>query len=828
MCKQDFQSRLSTALAVGGLMFAPIAPVLAQPAPRPDTTPALVDPPSRVGRLARIVGTVSFHTTDQTEWETASLNYPVTSGNSFWTQPRAEAEIEVGSTHLALNESTELDVDTLVDHAMATTEVQGEIYLRLRAVLPGDTTIIRTPRGEITIAVAGRYNIVAGDTEHPTTVTVVEGTARIAGPSLSLDVGPHQTATITGSDNFTGSVGPQLDDPFLRAQLQREVPPPAVARYVPPPAVEQMTGADALQTTGQWTPTPQYGEVWYPPVQRGWVPYREGHWAWVAPWGWTWVDDASWGFAPFHYGRWVEVDQRWGWIPRIESAPIVAYPVYAPALVSFVDVAAGVIVGAAIGSAFGWIPLGAREPYYPPYVSSPAYLQNVNSGNVNNVTTITNIRNTTINNYANRGAATVVPASVLQASQPVAPQAQAIPARQFASLRPVQALPVRPTLATAGVTPAVAKAMNLPAVAGAPPSRPAAPGPVVQARPAGIVALRPPGGAVIPAVAPQVPAIPTSGAVPSAEPARSGLGAVGAGALVGGAAGVGAAALLNRNAQSRQGTLPPLAAFGTGVPATAPGAAPGPAIRPHGAPALNAATPTGTAPAPGAPATPVAARPVIAPPRAAEDRAPVLNGVSGVAPAAPAARLEGPRALTVPAPGAPATPVAARPVIPPPRAVEGLAPVSSGVSGVTPAAPAPRLGGPRVLTVPAPGAPATPVAARPVTAPPRAVERRAPVLNGASGVAPAAPAPRLEAPRALNVPAPVRAMPTATLAQRPAPVANLAPPVAAARPVPMIHAVQAPAFRPPPVQPAPPPRAMAPAPRPAAPAPGRRPDPLHP
>ncbi len=683
--KQDFQFRLSAALAAGGLMFAPFTPVFAQPAPPPDVAPALADPPARVGRLARIVGTVSFHAADQTEWEAASLNYPVTSGNSFWTEPRAEAEIEVGSTHLALNEGTELDVDTLVDHAMATTEVQGEIYLRLRAVPPGDTTTIRTPRGEITIGVAGRYDIVAGDTEHPTTVTVVEGAARIAGPNLSLDVGPRQTATLTGSDSFTGSVGPQLDDPFLRAQLQREVPPPAVANYTPPPVVEQMTGADALETTGQWTPTPKYGQVWYPPVQRGWVPYREGHWAWVAPWGWTWVDDAPWGFAPFHYGRWVEVDQRWGWIPVAQSAPVEAYPVYAPALVSFVDVAAGVVVGAAIGSAFGWIPLGAREPYYPPYRSSPAYLRNVNIGNVTNVTTITNVRNTTINNYANRGAATVVPASVVQGSQPVGPRARAVTPQQFASLRPVQASPVRPTLATAGVTPAVARAMNLPAGVGGPPSRPVAPGPAVQARPAGVVALRPPGGAAVPA------------AVPSAEPARPGLGALGAGALVGGATGLGGAALLNRNTlqgqAQRPGNLPPLATPRASSPAT-PGVAPGPAIRARENAAPGAATPAGTAPALRTPVAPGVARPATLPTRAPER--PEVAAARSVAPAVPAPARATPPAAVAPRPA----PVAR---IAPPAAVARPAPAirAAQAPAVRPAAPQ-RVAAP----APAPRAPA--------------------------------------------------------------------------------------------------------------------------
>jgi len=72
--------------------------------------------------------------------------------------------------------------------------------------------------------------------------------------------------------------------------------------------------------------------VWYPSrVDADWAPYRNGHWAWIDPWGWTWVDDAPWGFAPFHYGRWAYVSNRWGWIP----GPRTYRAVYAPALVAF-------------------------------------------------------------------------------------------------------------------------------------------------------------------------------------------------------------------------------------------------------------------------------------------------------------------------------------------------------------------------------------------------------------------------------------------------------------------------------------------------------------
>ena len=111
------------------------------------------------------------------------------------------------------------------------------------------------------------------------------------------------------------------------------------------------------------------------------MPYREGRWSWVEPWGWTWVDDQAWGYAPFHYGRWETVTNNrctssWAWVP----GPVVAQPVWAPALVAFVD-------GAALDLSQGpnveaWFPLGPTAPYFPWYHHSDAYLREVNITNL--------------------------------------------------------------------------------------------------------------------------------------------------------------------------------------------------------------------------------------------------------------------------------------------------------------------------------------------------------------------------------------------------------------------------------------------------------------
>ena len=320
------------------------------------------DPPGRVGRLAQISGTVSFHSADENQWGPATLNYPITSGNSLWTEPRSHAAVDVGSSRVYMDSSTELDIGTLDDQSFIASLPQGAVYLRVYNT--GGQYEIDTPRGQVLLGQAGNYEIVAGDADHPTTVTVFEGLAQVTGPGVNVALGPQQSASISGQGNqlqaSTGQAPPP--DDFIRFVQDEERPYQSQA-YQPLPQYgsPEMTGYQDLNRYGSWQSSPDYGRVWYPQVAAGWAPYRYGHWAYVWPWGWTWVDDAPWGFAPFHYGRWVDYGGRWGWVPgRYERAPI-----YAPALVAFFGDFGGISIGISFGSAVGWVPLGYDEVYYP-------------------------------------------------------------------------------------------------------------------------------------------------------------------------------------------------------------------------------------------------------------------------------------------------------------------------------------------------------------------------------------------------------------------------------------------------------------------------------
>ncbi len=258
-----------------------------------------------------------------------------------------------------------------------------------------------------------------------------------------------QRGTFSGTDSLYADVEPIYDpDEFdtwsegrdHRYDFSRS------AQYLS----HDVVGYDDLDDYGDWRDDSNYGHVWFPNrVAVGWAPYHEGHWDWISPWGWTWVDDSSWGYAPFHYGRWVSVGGRWGWV----AGPVAVQAVYAPALVVFVGGGPG-----GWGGNVGWFPLGPREVYVPSYHVSEAYVTRVNISNttVTNVT-VTNIYRTTIVNnttnvtnitYANRnvqGAVMVVPQHAFVSAQPVAKVAVAVSAQQIAAAPMSARVAVAPT-----------------------------------------------------------------------------------------------------------------------------------------------------------------------------------------------------------------------------------------------------------------------------------------------------------------------------------------------------------------------------------------------
>src|SRR5437879_583888 len=390
------------------------------------------DPPSRVGRLSFLSGSVSLRPGSVDDWATATINYPLTTGDHLWTDADARAEITIGSSAIRLASQSAFGFLALDDRTTQVRLSQGALAVRLRHLGDDEAFEIDTPNGAVSLLRPGSYRVDVDSTGDTTTVTVRHGEAEVTANGSAFSVRADDAAVVAGTDSpsydIHAALRPDDWEDWGVARDRRWDDAPS-ARYVS----REVIGHEDLDDYGDWRETGPYGAVWVPrSMIVGWAPYRYGHWAWVDPWGWTWIDDAPWGFAPFHYGRWVYVDDGWAWVP----GHVVARPVYAPALVAFVggrnwSVAIGLGGGGGGGGGgVAWFPLGPEEPYVPGYHVSNTYIRNVNVTNVN----VTNINVTNVNvtniNYRNRnapGAVTVVTQPTFLDSRPVGRRVLVVP-----------------------------------------------------------------------------------------------------------------------------------------------------------------------------------------------------------------------------------------------------------------------------------------------------------------------------------------------------------------------------------------------------------------
>ena len=395
------------------------------------------DPPARVARLGYMEGSVSFQPAGEDDWVGAVPNRPMTTGDKLWADQNSRAEVQLGSAVIRLAPNTGFSFLNLDDNTVQIQLTSGAISFTVRRLNDGDDFEVDTPNLAFTVGQPGHYRVDASEDGSNTIVTIREGEGQATGNGQTYTLHGGQAGTFSGTDSLNADVeqigNPDQFDSWSETRDHR-YDYSRSAQYLS----HDVVGFDDLDDNGDWRDDPDYGHVWFPNrVDAGWAPYHEGHWDWISPWGWTWVDDSSWGYAPFHYGRWVAVGGRWGWV----AGPVAVQAVYAPALVVFIGGGPG-----GFGGNVGWFPLGPREVYVPSYHVSEAYVNRVNISNTTvNVTQVTTVYNTTIVHntttitnitYANRnvqGAVMVVPQQAFTSAQPVAKARVQVSAQQIAS-----------------------------------------------------------------------------------------------------------------------------------------------------------------------------------------------------------------------------------------------------------------------------------------------------------------------------------------------------------------------------------------------------------
>ncbi len=395
------------------------------------------DPPSRVARLGYVSGTVSFQPSGEDQWSQAVLNYPLTTGDRIYADRDGRAELETGNIAVRVSSSTDVTTTNLNDQLVQLGLAQGTLRVRAYDILQGNSVEIDTPNAALTLLRPGSYRVETYPDDGTTLVTVNSGDLEISGNGISQTVHSGQSVKLVGTDDvqmaFVSAPGGDDFDSWCNDRDRRYLSSNSrqyTGGYVP--------GYDDLDQYGQWQPSPDYGQVWYPnSVAADWAPYRYGRWAWVEPWGWTWVEDEPWGFAPFHYGRWALIGSRWGWVPGTVVVGI--RPVYAPALVAFVG---GPNAGVQV-----WFPLGPRDPFLPWYHHSDVYLRQVNVVTVRNVNivNVVNVRNVENIHYAyQRVAPTAVSTEAFRGGRPVGREVVHVDVNQIGRARVIPHPAIQP------------------------------------------------------------------------------------------------------------------------------------------------------------------------------------------------------------------------------------------------------------------------------------------------------------------------------------------------------------------------------------------------
>lgn len=287
----------------------------------------------RLGRVAAVSGQAQLWDAQDRQWTPLLLNRIISQGDRVRTEAQARVEIQVGSLGLWIGPASDVDVLRLDTQAAQLRLNQGHLVARVRT--PEWASALQLVTGEAWAQplAPGLYRLdrdtVSGGRS---AAASLRGLLSVQVADSRLQVAAGQRLEVMGSQAGGGLRNTVLlNDAFAAwVQARDQVPEGPVAAAAAP--WREVTGLDALDAYGRWERHPEEGWIWAPHgVRPGWEPFRDGRWVWAYPWGWTWVDDAPWGFAPSHFGRWIQWNSRWVWVPgAVRSRPVP--PVVLPAL----------------------------------------------------------------------------------------------------------------------------------------------------------------------------------------------------------------------------------------------------------------------------------------------------------------------------------------------------------------------------------------------------------------------------------------------------------------------------------------------------------------
>ena len=347
-----------------------------------------------VARISLMNGDVSVRRGDSGDWVAGVINAPLMTDDRIATGASSRGEVQFDAANmLRFGANTELRLTQLEYGRYQMALAHGIITYRVLRSSDANAEI-DTPNISVRPSKQGSYRISVNDAGE-TEVTARTGDVEIFTPTGSQWIRAGQTLMARGSASdpefqiVTANSPDDWDrwsDGRDRTLLQSNSP-----RYVGP----GVYGAEDLDTYGNWTNVPEYGNVWQPTVAADWAPYQNGRWVWEDWYGWTWVSYDPWGWAPYHYGRWFNRGGfGWCWYPGVFGVR----HYWSPALVGFFGFGPGVGIGFGFGN-IGWVPLAPFEVFRPWWGRGFYGVQGFNrSVNITNVNITSVYRNARVNN----------------------------------------------------------------------------------------------------------------------------------------------------------------------------------------------------------------------------------------------------------------------------------------------------------------------------------------------------------------------------------------------------------------------------------------------
>ena len=230
------------------------------------------DPPSRAARLSFLTGTVSFQPGGVEDWVPAALNRPLTTGDRLWTEAGSRAELNLGSAALRLNGRTNFTFINLDDGITQVQLSTGTLSVRLRRLDDRETFEIDTPQIAFTLQRPGEYRVDVNEQGDASIVTVRAGQGEAVAGDQAQPIYARQQVRAGGTGDapvvFDERDAPVADgfDNFCMDRDRREDRSES-ARHVS----RDMPGYADLDANGAWREDQQYGWIWQPRVDPGWL-----------------------------------------------------------------------------------------------------------------------------------------------------------------------------------------------------------------------------------------------------------------------------------------------------------------------------------------------------------------------------------------------------------------------------------------------------------------------------------------------------------------------------------------------------------------------------